>query len=445
MKRIYSLVFCFTTISLYAQQNVGIGTSTPAASAQLHINSTNKGLLTPRLTTAQRTVIASPANGLLVYDTDTNSFWFYKNNVWTELGAGGGGGGSWSANGSDIYNNNSGRVGIGTTTPLAPLCVVGTSTWGTASFTGDAFTSHFNYPDAGGTQNTYIRGGKAASHVILNDEGGLGNVGIGTRFPFSKLTVNGDGAFAGSPISYDFSEQGGYYFNGGAISLTTPVSAIESKGIRMDGSTIQSYTIDTDDPSVDDYAAPFSINPLGGNVGIGTPGPLPNSKFTLQTDGDYATAMTIRNPSGSASFETYIGGPINGNTISLGTQGYMPIVFFTNGANRLFINAEGNVGIGTDNPTYKLSVRGNIRSNEVVVETGWADYVFANDYKLKTLAEVESFIQQHKHLPNIPSAKEIESNGLHIGDVQKRMMEKIEELTLYVIDLKKEIEQLKSK
>jgi hypothetical protein len=105
----------------------------------------------------------------------------------------------------------------------------------------------------------------------------------------------------------------------------------------------------------------------------------------------------------------------------------------------------GNVGIGTVNPSYKLSVNGTIQSKEVIVETGWADYVFEKNYNLPTLDEVEKFIRQNKHLPNIPSAKEIAEKGLQLGDVQKRMMEKIEELTLYVIELKKEIEQLKNK
>lgn len=379
MKLLLGLLLLLLASPSSQAQSIGIGTTSPAASAMLHINSSTKGLLIPRLTSAQRTAIASPANGLQVYDTNTNSFWYYNGSAWAQIGAGGGGS-YWDVNGSgSIYNSNA------------------------------------------------------------------GNVGVGTQFPWAKLTVNGNGYFTGNSISYDFSEQGGYYFNGGAINLATPVSAIESKAILVDGNSIQSYTIDTDDQSADDYATAFSINPLGGNVGIGTASPLPNSKFTLQTDGDYATAMTIRNPSGSASFETYIGGPINGNTISLGTQGDMPIAIFTNGANRMFISSAGNVGIGTDNPTYKLSVNGNIRSKEVVVEAGWADYVFANDYKLKTLDEVENFIRQHHHLPNIPSAEEIEKNGLHIGDVQKRMMEKIEELTLYVIDLKKEMEMLKSK
>lgn len=115
-----------------------------------------------------------------------------------------------------------------------------------------------------------------------------------------------------------------------------------------------------------------------------------------------------------------------------------------NSRNDIFIAAAtGNVGIGTENfGTYKLAVNGSIRSKEVVVESGWADYVFDEKYKLPLLADVEKFIKQNKHLPNIPSAKEVEEKGLHVGDVQKRMMEKIEELTLYIIKLNKKIEKL---
>ena len=102
------------------------------------------------------------------------------------------------------------------------------------------------------------------------------------------------------------------------------------------------------------------------------------------------------------------------------------------------------MGIGTFNPDYKFSVNGNIRSKEVVVENGWADYVFDKEYKLLSLEEVEEFVRDNKHLPNIPSAREIEEKGLALGDLQKRMMEKIEELTLYIIQLKRDIDELKS-
>jgi hypothetical protein len=97
------------------------------ASAIVDIASTTKGLLIPRMTTAERVGIATPANGLLVFDSLTQSFWFNKNTGWTELGAGGGGGGgsNWTVIGNDIYNSNSGNVGIGASSPFAKLTVDG--------------------------------------------------------------------------------------------------------------------------------------------------------------------------------------------------------------------------------------------------------------------------------------------------------------------------------
>jgi hypothetical protein len=100
------------------------------------------------------------------------------------------------------------------------------------------------------------------------------------------------------------------------------------------------------------------------------------------------------------------------------------------------------VGIGTTNPTYKLSVNGNIRSKEVVVESGWADYVFDQQYPLRPLEELRTFIQKNKHLPGIPSAREVQTEGLSLGATQKKMMEKIEELTLYLLEANTQIRQL---
>lgn len=117
--------------------------------------------------------------------------------------------------------------------------------------------------------------------------------------------------------------------------------------------------------------------------------------------------------------------------------------FIGSGSSKMSINlASGNVGIGTTNPNYKLSVNGAIQAKEVRVETGWADYVFENNYPLRPLAEVEQFVQKNKHLPGIASAREIQENGLPVGAMQTKMMEKIEELTLYVISLQKQVDQL---
>ncbi|MES2776450.1 MAG: hypothetical protein V4722_19895 [Bacteroidota bacterium] len=107
-----------------------------------------------------------------------------------------------------------------------------------------------------------------------------------------------------------------------------------------------------------------SVNRLfvtgGGNVGIGTDNPLAASVATIQTPGDGATALVLRNPTSSVQFNMFVGGPVNGNTFSMGTPGNMPFALYTNNANRLFIAGNGNVGIGTDNANSKLEVNGAV-------------------------------------------------------------------------------------
>lgn len=105
----------------------------------------------------------------------------------------------------------------------------------------------------------------------------------------------------------------------------------------------------------------------------------------------------------------------------------------------------GNVGIGVDVPTEKLEVDGQIHAREVKVDVSFPapDYVFYRDYDLKSLEDVQAYIEQHGHLPNIPSAKEIESNGIELGLMNMKLLEKIEELTLYILQQQKEIEALK--
>ncbi len=120
----------------------------------------------------------------------------------------------------------------------------------------------------------------------------------------------------------------------------------------------------------------------------------------------------------------------------------LPITFGWRGGHlALRINSEGNVGIGTTNPTAKLTVAGDIRAREIKVEANaGADFVFAEDYRLRSLPEVEQFITENKHLPDIAPANEMIEKGIDMGEMQIKLLQKIEELTLYVINLKKENE-----
>jgi len=107
---------------------------------------------------------------------------------------------------------------------------------------------------------------------------------------------------------------------------------------------------------------------------------------------------------------------------------------------------EGNVGIGTVQiPVgYKLAVAGKMIAEEVKVQlkANWPDYVFTKDYSLPTLKEVENHIKEKGHLPNIPSAKEVEANkGIELGEMNRKLLEKVEELTLYTIQQEKQLKK----
>jgi len=111
--------------------------------------------------------------------------------------------------------------------------------------------------------------------------------------------------------------------------------------------------------------------------------------------------------------------------------------------------SNGNIGIGTMSftdgaDTFRLSVDGRVRAHGVKVYTDWADFVFDSNYNLPSLYEVETYIQENGHLKDIPSAEEVEENGIELGEMNKLLLQKIEELTLYTIQLQKEIDELKT-
>lgn len=119
---------------------------------------------------------------------------------------------------------------------------------------------------------------------------------------------------------------------------------------------------------------------------------------------------------------------------------------FGNESETMVITNDGNVGIGKTNPTDKLEVNGRIHARWVRIDlNNWSDYVFLPTYELKPLQEVELYIKKHGHLENIPSEEEVLENGIDLGEMNRLLLEKVEELTLYTIELNKKITVLESK
>ncbi|EFK58574.1 hypothetical protein ACFU8T_13350 [Sphingobacterium spiritivorum] len=183
-----------------------------------------------------------------------------------------------------------------------------------------------------------------------------------------------------------------------------------------------------------------------GYVGIGTSNPQTFLTLKNQTnDKDYISIIRTDDSPNMDIFSSYSGSDdIQSGYFAYGVRPVddaWQIWNKTTGiswVNLVSVKANGNVGIGTATPQDKLAVNGNIRAREIKVETtNWPDYVFEEEYKLTPLAEVETFIKANKHLPDVPSAKEIEEEGLSVGEMNKLMMKKIEELTLHLIEKEK--------
>ena len=110
----------------------------------------------------------------------------------------------------------------------------------------------------------------------------------------------------------------------------------------------------------------------------------------------------------------------------------------------MYVRGDGNVGIGTTNPSHTLSVNGTIQAKEIIVQSDWSDYVFAKNYKLASLSEVEEQIQLQGHLPGVPSAQEVAEKGVSVGNMESVLLAKIEELTLHQIAQEKELSALRT-
>lgn len=435
------ILFCVANLSSQIQHEVegdavidgklGVKKTIVDPSAAVEIQSTTEGILIPRMTSTQRSAIVNPAQGLLVFDNTTNTFWFNDGTVWTEL-AGGGlpGSAHWSANGNHIYNNNSGNVGIGINTPLEKFHIAnngnfrldGTvdsvytefNTFGTTAAvlnidpipinntsastirlfrTTDASAANFIIFKGDGSLDTnHLLGGNGDSYLSLNE-----NLGVGTNTPNEKVEVTGN-MLIRSPSA------------NGALILSP-----SNLGYQVHAEFVIQ-----------------SLETVGGS----------NTAFSMGRNSLFQTSDDTNRYIADASTPA--------QRILFGTNGSIHFQSAPDGvggdlatfSNLLSIRENGDVGIGTIDPQgYKLAVRGNMGAEEIEVRTNfWADFVFDKDYNLKSLKQVESFIETNGHLPDVPSEKIALEQPLNLGNMDVLLLQKIEELTLYTIQQEKLIE-----
>jgi len=259
---------------------------------------------------------------------------------------------------------------------------------------------------------------------------GTGYIGIGTISPIQKLDVSGNLA-VGTNYKIQLMD-----FPGHTSWIDLPVDYNKATGIGSGGA--------------------------GANAWIGYAG-KDGHWFTNSMAGD----ICYRNSNGRLLFGNTSGNAtmsITSNNVSIGTTtpdptGAMLTVAGTIHAREIIVDSgggssqwtsngsnisyTGNVGIGTINPDQKLTVKGKIHAEEVIIDLAVpADYVFKSTYNLMPLNEVEQYVKTNSHLPEIPSASEITKNGLNMGEMQNKLLQKVEELTLYLIEQQKRIEQL---
>ncbi|MEI9945321.1 MAG: hypothetical protein WDN26_14035 [Chitinophagaceae bacterium] len=259
-----------------------------------------------------------------------------------------------------------------------------------------------------------------------------GNVGIGTTSPSQQLDVRGHIYTTGS-----------VFIDGGDLVLkrtTTAYGYVARPNVS--GYKKLQFAVEGGGPLEDLYVnAERSI--FAGNVNTG-------DAFDATS---YGNLQLVR-PANQGDNRFHLSFIREGNNVS--GMGYAPnssllgIWYATSNAGTplMSFTIDQKVGIGTSDPgSYKLAVEGKIAAREIKVTlASFADYVFDKKYKLLSLNNLEKFIQQNKHLPNIPSAKDVEENkGIELGDMNVKLLEKIEELTLYIIQLNKKIELLEKR
>ncbi|MEX0597628.1 MAG: hypothetical protein WD512_14140 [Candidatus Paceibacterota bacterium] len=294
-------------------------------------------------------------------------------------------------------------------------------------------------------------------NLFLNGSNGF--VGIGTASPLFNLDVNGAGRFKRL-----FSENTN--LNGSTYSSLLDYlqkSHVLGAGYKTDyihaGQNNPRYTFNVYDqalsPQYSNVSTYFKLNLVdrAGKERFSVDGNDGNRVTLKLNDFDESNAFKIAvNEAGDNKVYMHLPKE-NSRIVIAGWGDYLPQHKFVVRGSSLIegnIITDSNIGIGTSTFTdgtdnFRLSVNGGIRAHRVKVYTDWADFVFEKSYNLPTLEEVEKYIAENGHLKDIPSASDVEKNGIEVGEMNKLLLQKIEELTLYVIELNKEIVELKNK
>ncbi len=268
-----------------------------------------------------------------------------------------------------------------------------------------------------------------------------GNIGIGINNPTARLDI------VGGPCWSSYCWKKALQVDN-ASALSFRVSPSLSYGIGASAGDNSLYFFTASDGAVTPPAYRMVLTQNGG-FGVSSrlyPG-------MMGTEGGYSLVHFKNGTSTTGGIVRASIGSSDYGDAPLGFQSSR-IDISTGGVNRMSITNDGKVGIGINNSAqmpgnYKLYVADGILTEKVRVAlkstSDWADYVFANDYKLWSLTEVETYIRENKHLPGVPSAEEVQKTGIDMAAMDAKLLEKIEELTLYVIGIQKENEVLKAR
>ncbi len=281
----------------------------------------------------------------------------------------------------------------------------------------------------------YFKVGEGQHRMVI--KGDTGFVGIGTTNPLTTLHLNATTTIANNEIANATLLVGG----------TEAGIGIDANEIVNTGGNLHVGTLDENAHlyfKVGDSQLRMSIKGDTGYVGIGTS--EPEAFFHVRSRLDVGKGKTPALMIGEKDDKCMA---LDSNEIGAFNDGEWSTLYLNasgSTANTIMNNdGPGMVGIGTTSPDEKLTVNGNIHTKEVRIDLlNWSDFVFEENYSLPSLLEVEQFIAQNGRLQDIPSAKDVETNGILLGDMNARLLQKIEELTLYTIAQEKEINRLKA-